>query len=246
MSKRISSKEIGAASETLSSLILLKKYSYMREAVQMVLGGLLLPILADRDEIDLEDPSVSLFLEKYSKKNIRKMLNHEVVEVEVPVEVTLETVIRKRLKYRRIRNEVKKLKRKKGPLTPLGRDTLIQWWNQNQKLVPSDDPICVILTERVNNIGDCPYPISNMQISGYFSLLCRMGLETESDRTAFFMSTRMKGLHTLTPRYSDELIETIRKNWKRGKKDKEKRIKDHNMIMKMRDEGNYKPIIAKG
>lgn len=243
MPKRISSKEISEASETLSGLIVQKKYSHMKEAVQIVLGGLLLPILSDRDEIDINDPNVTFFLSKYSRENIKKMLNFETVEV--PVEITLETVIRKRLKYRRIRNEVKKLKRKKGPLTPLGRDMLIQWWNKNQRLIPSDDPICVVLTEQVNNIKGCPYPISNMQISGYFSLLCRMGLETEADRITFFTNTRMKGLHTFMPRYSNELIEVIKKNWLKTKKDKKQREKDHEKITKMRDEGNYKPIIAK-
>lgn len=240
--KNITANNISAASEILSGLILQRKYAHMREAVQIVLGGLLLPILADQNEIDTEDPNVAFFLEKYSRKNIDRMLNPE--PIEIPVEIPIEIIIKERPKFRRLRNDVSKLKRKKRPLSPLARDTMIKWWNENQKLVPSDDPVCVVLTERINKLEDSEYPLSNMQISGYFSLLCRMGLETETDRMLFFNETRMKGYHTLMPIYTPEFIEAIEDNWLRMKKDKRDRIRDHNLMIQLRNNGEYKPVIA--
>lgn len=242
MPKKSLSKIISETSETLSGLILQKKYAHMREPVQIVLGGLLLPILADLGELDTDDPNVSFFLEKYSRDNIKKILNPD--PIQIPVEVPIEIIIKERPRFRRLREDVCKIKRKKRPLSPIARNTLIKWWNDNQKLVPSDDPICVILTERVNKLEKTQYPISNMQISGYFSLLCRMGLETEIDRMLFFRDKISKGYHTLMPKYTPELIELIKENWLRMKKEKADRVRDHNTIIKLRNIGRYKPIIA--
>jgi hypothetical protein len=170
------------------------------------------------------------------------MLNPE--PIEIPVEIPIEVIIRERPKFRRIREKIKKVKRKRRPLTPFARDTMIEWWNENQKLVPSDHPICVTLTEEINKEENFGYPLSNMQISGYFSLLCRMGLETEEDRLKFFTDTKMKGLHTLMPLYTPEFLEVIEENWRKMKEEKLKRIEDHNLIRQLRDIGEYQPVIA--
>jgi hypothetical protein len=233
---------IQIACDTLSELVLQKKYAHMREPVQMILGGLLLPILVDRGALDTSDPDISFFLNRYSKDNINKMLNPE--PIEVPLEIPIEVIIRERPKFRRIREKVKKVKRKRRPLTPQARDAIIKWWNENQKLVPSDIPICVIITEKINKEENLEYPLSNMQTSGYFSLLCSMGKVSEEERIKFFNETIEYGLHTLMPVYTPEFMEVIEENRRRMKIEKSARMKDHYRIRQLRKDGEYKPVIA--
>lgn len=239
----ITAQDISRTSEILTELILKRKYIYMRQPVQMVLGGLLLPLLIDQGELDPNDPDIKIFLEKYSKDAIDQMLNPE--PIEIPVEIPLEIIIKERPKFRVLKGTIKKKKRKKRSLTPLARDVLIEWFNRNQKLIPSDDPICVILTEKINNMQPRCRKISNMQISGYFSMLCQRAVDLDEEkRNKFFQQKMDQGLHTKMPYYSDAFLQEIKENWIRVKMDKYARKIDHEKIKQMKEEGNYRPIIA--
>lgn len=229
--------EINNVSEILKRLTLQGKFSHMKLPVQTILGGMLIPKLVDLGEVSKKNPEVSSVIKEYSKKKVKKMLS--------PDPMVLKKVVHEKPVYRRLKDGgINKVKRIKRELDPTGRDILIRWWNTNQRLIPKDDPVCVTLTDQLNSINTTDEPLSPMQISGYFSHLCRMGLRTKFDRIDRLTKSKKRGAHSIMPLYSEELLEAIYDNWERERKNENNREVDHEKIRLLRETGAYKPIIA--
>jgi len=238
----VSAREIDLASDILGRLVLSAKFSHMKVHIQAIMGGVMLPKLIDLGEIDPDDPDVKQLVDAYSKTEVKKLLNPDPVAVEVPIEV--EKIIHERPIYRRIKNGVNKEKRIQRGLDPAGRDILIRWWNVNQRLIPKDDPVCVTLTDQVNSLNPNNEPLSPMQISGYMSHLCRMGLRVAEERDDRLRKSMSRGDHTVMPRYTPELIRMIQDNWEIERKLEETRAQDHARLIAQRAQGVNKPVAA--
>jgi hypothetical protein len=234
--KPVTSKEIDIVSKILGRLVIQGQNAHMKVPVQAIMGGLLLPTLVKNGGVDKSAPEVAGLLEEYSKKNIKQMLS--------PDPITVTEVVHERPVFRRIKTDVHKEKRIKRELDPAGRDILIRWWNVNQRLIPDNDPVCVTLTAQVNSRHPNEEPLSSMQIAGYFSHLCRMGLRTEEDREDRFMRSMKRGAHKVMPKYTQELLGAIKENWERERANEAARPMDHAKLLKLREKGINKPVIA--
>ena len=171
-------------------------------------------------------------------REVKKKLN--------PDPVIVQDVIHERPVFRRLKSGVAKQKRFERELDPAARDVMIRWWNTNQRLVPKDDPVCATLTEQINALTPNEEPLSPMQISGYFSHLCRMGLKTEDERLVRFNKSIERGAHSIMPKYSKELEAAIFENWEHERKNEEARKKDHQAMREQRNNGeDHKPVIAR-
>ena len=242
----VSAEEIAKAAETLQKLVLSGKATHMRTHVQTLIGGLALPEMVKKGLVDASDPAIKEALKKYSRTEIKKQLSPE--PITVPVEVEVETVVHEQPVYRRLKNGLKKQKRKQRSLDQMSRDVMIRWWNANQRLVPKDDPVCVTLTDQINAImdkkGDKLAPLSPMQISGYFSHLCRMALRTTADREIVLSRSIKNGNFSVVPRFSQELIDAVQENWERERANDDAMVVDHRKLAMMRINGVKKPLIA--
>jgi len=238
----VSVEDINKVTEILGKLVLQGKFVHMKMTVQSILGGLLLPHLVDKGAVPADDPSVMELIAKYSREEVKKLLNPDPIPVEV--EKIVETIIHDRPVFRRIKSSVNKEKRIQRKLDPAGRDILIRWWNVNQRLIPNDDPVCVTLTDQVNSINPNDKPLSPMQIAGYFSHLCRMGLRTEIERTDNLNRAIKRGFHSVMPEYTQPLIEAIKENWERERALEATRAADHAKLLELRANGSNKPVIA--
>ena len=232
----VTANEIDKVTEILGKLVLQGKFAHMKTHVQSIMGGLMLPQLVDLGKVDATDPAVSELLKSYSKPAVKKMLNPE------PVKVT--EVIHERPVFRRLKNGVNKEKRIKRELDPAGRDILIKWWNVNQRLVPKDDPVCATLTAQVNALHPNDEPLSSMQIAGYFSHLCRMGLKLPEERDDRLFRSMERGDHSVMPKYTQELLDAIKENWERERANEAARHGDHARMKIARDKGIHAPVIA--
>ena len=236
----VSAKEVSMVAEVLGKLVLQAKYAHMKVPVDTIIGGLLLPNLVDQGAVSANDPAVLNMMDAYSKEKVKSQLNPQPISVEKILEITKERPV-----FRRIKDVVHKESRIQRELDPTGRDHLIRWWNANQRLIEKDDPVCVQLTEEVNAMNPEDEPLSAMQIAGYFSHLCRMGLRVEEDRKARFEASRRRGAHTVMPVYTQKVLDAIMIHWEKERAEEQQRIADHEQLKAMRAQGIYKPILAK-
>lgn len=235
--KKVTVEEINTASDILARLLIQGKYAHMKIPVQTILGGLLIPNLVDLGEVDPNDPQVVKLLGSYSKVEIKKQLNPEPVVVKQFVGENGDRPI-----YRRREHSVNKVKRIERELDPGARDIMNKWWNTNQRLVPKEDPVCAILTAQINALNPSIEPLSSMQIAGYFSSLCRLGLKTAVDRDRLISLAMRKGRYAIAPKFSLELLKAIEENWEFERKNEEARVKDQAKINKLIEKGEYRPV----
>jgi hypothetical protein len=242
-STEVSAKELGVVTEVLRKLSLQAKFSHMRVPVQAIMGGILLPKLIDLGQVDGDDPKVQKLLDNYSKKNVRELLNPDPITVEI--EKIIEQVVYERPIYRRLKSGVNKQILKERKLDTMSRDVIIRWWNVNQRLVSKDDPVTVTLTAQINALYSDDIPLAPMQLPGYFSHLCRMGLRTEEDRERVFDASMYRGDHTVRPLYSQKILDEILENWEFQRKLEQNMGEDHAELAELREKGLHVPLIAR-
>jgi len=238
---KINDQDISHATEVLGKLILQSKYAHMKTHVQGIIGGLLLPYLVDIGSID-EDDQVKVLMEAYAKEKIKELLNPD--PITIPIEQIVERIRYARPVFRRIKTEVKKVKRMERELCSADRDILIRWWNVNQRLVTKEDPVCPTLADQCNAATKSNEPICAMQVAGYFSHLCRIGLRTDTERTKIFERSIKRGAHTITPRYSFSLQDAILKNWEKERANEAARGIEQEELRTRRAQGIRTPVIA--
>jgi hypothetical protein len=140
-------------------------------------------------------------------------------------------------KFRRLKdNGVAKVKRFERELECLDRDIIIRWWNNNQRLVPADDPVCVTLANEINSTGTT-VKLSSMQVAGYLSHLCRLGKLTHIDRQVRISRTVKRGDISVIPEYSRPLLNAIVENWEHERQDEALRAQAHAQMRAARAEG---------
>lgn len=223
----LTTKEVEKVTVLLEKLVVQGKFSHLKGAVDTLISGALIPTLIEQGQLDPNDPEVA-----------------ELMKMQPAQEVT--RVVKERKVYRRIKeNGVNKEINKKRELSTAGRDVLIRWWNVNQRLIPDGDPVCVTLAAQVNALTPKEEPLSNMQIAGYFSHLCRMGLRTEEDREERFRRSKKRGAHTIIPQYTKSLLDAIYANWEFERKNEEAIHQDHGKMVELREKGIYTPVVAK-
>jgi hypothetical protein len=137
-------------------------------------------------------------------------------------------------KHRRLKNGVEKISRIKRDMSPEDRDHIIRWWNREQRLVPKEDPVCATIAEQLVSGGQ---PLSSMQVAGYFSYLCRMGLWSLAEREARFQRTKTRGHITIIPQYSPGLVALIQINWEREREDERIRTEAHREMRAAKAQG---------
>jgi hypothetical protein len=238
----ITTEELNTVNDVLGRLLLAGEFTHMKLHVQSILGGMLLPQMVNNGDLDGDDENVSKLIEAYSKEKVKALLNPEPLPIEIE-RVVMEKVFERPV-YRRIKHGLNKEKRMVKGLTPEGRDILIRWWNVNQRLVPKEDPVCVTLTGQVNSVNPSDDPLSPMQISGYFSHLCRVGLRIDIEREAVFQRSIKRGDHTVMPKFSQRLIDAIRENWERERALESTRKADHEKLKALREQGSNQKVVA--
>jgi hypothetical protein len=244
--------DINVVTKTLSQLAIRSEFVHMKKPVEMILGGLLIPYLMKQTDVDTSDAGIQKLLGQFTKEKVKAFFNPKAIEreviKEVPVEVEIEKIVEilvtGRPVFRRIKSGVSKEKRIKRTLDTLGRDTLIRWWNVNQRLVPSEDPVCATLTDQVNVQQPMLDPLSSMQIAGYFSHLCRLGRATSGERDARIAAAMERGDITVVPEYSAELMKAIQDNWEKERADEAERSHQHAELLRRRASGDRRPVLG--
>jgi len=212
----------------ITPLVLSAEHAHMKQPWQMILGGLIIPEIVKLDPKVLDsNPGYKKLLAQYDKKKVAEFFTEKIVEkvVEKIVEkpVTKEkivhvptgnpVVVAGKVRYRRLKDDgVKKISRLEREIMLYDRDVIITWWNDNQRLVPDDDPVCKALAEEINIACTGSKPIAAAQIAGYFSHLCRMGLCSADYRTARFKKNMELKNITVMPVYSEKLLKEIKEN----------------------------------
>jgi hypothetical protein len=237
MEKAVTEKEINLAAEVLKRLVVQGKYSHMKAQVQTVIGGLLLPYMASLGPV--KNPEIKKIVKQYSKKSMEE----EMVEMDSTIAALIQDAAERPV-FRRIKEHINKESRKQIGLDTDDRDLLIRWWNVNQRLIDKDDPVCTVLADQTNANHMDREPISAMQVAGYFSHLCRMGLKIEEERKEIFQRSISRGVHTIMPTYSEDLLQQILENWEAERANEKARKEDHNKLIALRMQGIHKPVTA--
>lgn len=233
----ISQKDLEQVSTILEKLTVGGEFSHMKVHVQSILGGMILPELTKKGVIDADDPDVVNLLGEYTKEKIEEKLS--------PAPILVREVVKERKICRRDKkNGVDKVKRFERDLEPSDRDVIIRWWNANQRLIPKDDPICVMLTDQINALNPKEKPLSAMQISGYLSSLCRLALRTEHDRVNVINRNVRRHKYTVRPVFSPNLLRLVEENWEFERRNEKARPKDLVKMRQQREDGDNRPFVA--
>lgn len=206
------------------------EHSHMIKPWEMILGGLVLPVLADIDDTVRNDPHYAEMVARYSKEEVEKFFAPK-VEVQERVKVqTVETVkvIEKIVggagmtrmptlhpteyvggKFRRLKDKVAKVAKKINDIPPEGRDAINSWWNNNQRLTTSGD--CQPIADEINSWGTCQ-TLSAAQVSGWLSWLCRLALKTSEDRYDYVCKALSTGKFSVEPLFTVGLVKMVADN----------------------------------
>lgn len=227
----------------VTRLVLDKKHIHMKKLWEMVLGGLIIPVIAEGNADLIEkNPEFKNLMERYNKKAIKRFLKEAPKEtiIEKKVEVIVPVDDNESL-FRRLKDDgIKKISRKKRELNVIERNAIIEWWNNNQRMIDKNDPVCAEIVDQLHPDGS--RPISPLQIAGFFSLICRKGLKVEGERSEYWNKRLSEGNINLTPIYSEEGLKTIQNIWKLNRKEEAAIEKDHIELRDRRKEGDNTPL----
>ena len=235
------------AAHDITKLILSQEHMHMKEPWEMVLGGLIIPEMVKHQPDVLDKfPEFIDLLKQHSPEKVREFFTPKTVENEVVVEKeVIKEVVKKEIvtvnsngkplpkhtpnadggKHRRLKAGVNKTKKFEREISCSDRDHVLKWWNQNQHLVPKDDPICVRLAEEINlNNTGIDKPIAPAQLSDYVSWLCRLAKGPQKDRDGYTSNAIGGGFITIAPVFSAELMQEVVDNY--NQQQEEKRIRD--------------------
>ena len=170
---------------------------------------------------------------------------HQMVTTVVQNNTAPQMMLVQRTKFRRLKDKgvTKEPTKDLKHLRPAERDTIIRWWNTHQQMVPKEDPVCArIATElnahrRISKLG-------SMQVSGYFSYLCRLGLWTESRRQKRIAKHLRRGQYSVAPVYGPAFIQAIQRNWEQQRADEIQRAQAHVQLRQARAQGQRLRIVA--
>lgn len=226
--------DLHRAAFTITPLITKPEYEHMKQAWEMVLGGLIAPAMLKEDPSAVGE-ALKPLLERYTPEKVRAffMPKKEIVEKRIK-EVVIKKVPTPGEMHRRIKDEVKKVKRADDLFRCADRDIMIRWWNDNQALCPEDDPVCVKMTALINAGRADVKAVYPPQVAGYISHLARMGLRTADEREKVFNRSIKRGKHSVMPVYTEAFIKKIIDNRNAQKAEAAKRAAEHKRIREER------------
>lgn len=229
---------------------IVKTYPHMIDLWRAMLGGYVLPEIAKSEpEMVAGNEKFEALIKEFSKDKIKKMFSKvEIKEVikkaEVPkiVERTVVVSSGEKVVHRRLKSEVHKIKRKKRQLQPHERDMIISVFNDRQDMLDKTSEVCKNLIDAVNDKRDPEDHISAPQLAGYWSSLCRWGLQPKAKRDEWIKKSLKKKTPTFSvaPWYSDSFVAKIRENYRKRKEEASERVKDHAEIKRT---GRRKKVI---
>jgi len=203
------------------------EYLHMLKPWEMVLGGLVLPLMAEMDDTLKSDPQYAELTARYdpaavgaffAEKIVEKVRVEKVVEQQIVEKIvnagtpnrtpTLHGTVKTGDKFRRLKDNVDKKKRKVVDIPPEGRDAINLWWNSNQKLCDMGD--CQPIADQINKAS--AVTLSAAQVSGWLSWLCRLALKTEADRADYFQRAFRLGKFTVIPQFGTRFVQEIANN----------------------------------
>jgi hypothetical protein len=217
--------KIHEALKDISGLIT-KKNKHMKEILNMLIGGLVIPAMVKEDpELIDKNNGFKALMQRYSRTNIENILKgstEKVIEVKkiVEVEKVIEKIVEVNttIKHRRIKTYQNRERKQKRILQPSDRDTIIAWLNAEQRLASRNDPIGDQLADKINTgITDSNSMLAPYQVNGYISHLCRLALN--ADREARIDGYIKRGDMTIRPVYTPEFIKIIEDNYDQARKD---------------------------
>jgi hypothetical protein len=217
--------KIHEALKDISGLIT-KENKYMKEVLNMLIGGLVIPAMVKEDpELIDKNNGFKALMQRYSRTNIENILKgstEKVIEVKkiVEVEKVIEKIVEVNtiIKHRRIKTYQNRERKQKRTLQTSDRDTIIAWLNAEQRLASRNDPIGDQLADKINaGITDPDSMLAPYQVNGYISHLCRLALN--ADREASIDEYIKRGDMTIRPVYTPEFIKIIKDNYDQARKD---------------------------
>jgi len=212
------------------------EHAHMLRPWEMVLGALILPMLAEEDPAVKESGRYAELMARYDKESVEKMFStkeaKEVVErvvervVEVPVgdgaavrKPTLHGTVKSAGKFRRLKDTVNKVSRKRNDIPPEGLDLINKWWNREQRLVEASE--CQRIADEINLLG-AAQPLSASQVSGWLSWLCRLALKTSADREDYIARAVKRRKFSVEPKFPDRLVNEVADNKRRIAEERER------------------------
>jgi len=257
------SKELLNIVKIINPLININEYSHMAPVFEMLVGGLILPVIADGNPNAVSEKDKEM-LKDYTKDKIEALLNPAVIITPSVRSTTSSksTVSTKSLKnstskvlldpdgnpitkdgdkFRRIKTKINKKSRFERALTPKDRDIITTHWNQAQKLVPDNDPVCTKIADEINAKRTLE-PLAPSQIAGYFSHLARVCERGQSYISDYNTRAIKRNFFNVPIIASDAFIDEIHENTLNNKKDETARAIAHAKILEIRSK--YDKIVA--
>lgn len=226
----------------ITNRVITVEHAHMLRPWQMVLGGLILPALAEADPSFAEDAHYAELMARYDKEAVEKVFAAEAVKevvervVEVPVvkyvevpgataarKPTLHQTVKSAGKFRRLKATVAKVSRKRNDIPPEGRDLINKWWNTHQRLVKPGEE-CQAIADEINALNACK-PLSASQVSGWLSWLCRLALKSQADLDNYIARALKVGKFTVIPKFDSQLQMEIANNKQRIAEERERATK---------------------
>jgi len=215
------------------------EFMHLMDIWKAFLGGYVLPEMArqEPDKVAGNKQYEGMILE-YSRDKILAMLKggtekiiekivERVVEKPVVIEKTVLVSSGEQVLHRRLRSTVKKIRRKERDLVSMERDLVIGIFNTRQDMLDKSSETCKNIIESINKTRAPEDKISSYQLAGYWSSLCRWGLDTKAHRDDWITKSMAKGVYSVAPIYSDEFVHKIRVYHEVRKEEAITRAKDH-------------------
>lgn len=221
--------------QTMAGLLGEAKYKHASDIWGVLLAEVVMPAMADISPEVKESSSYKLIVNSKAFKEKKAFIERVLKGEASPKKYNYTS--KSPYPGRRIKGTIKKESRLKRKLNKYDRDFIIQWWNKYQTLVPKEDPQCKFIADKLNKFQPELEPLAPIQVGGFFSHLCRLGLSTMEEREAGIKRMFDRGDTSVVPHYSPELEEMIRNNWEDERKESSIRRKEHAEILEARKTG---------
>jgi len=184
--------------------ILTPEFAHMLPLWKAILGGYVGRTMQKimPDQVDAKRQAM---IDTYNKEAIEKMLNPEKETVEKVVEKVVEKIVyqdnpavdqddNSPFANFRYRKSVNKKSRYKRSLIASERQVIIEQFNTLQKMMDPNDEVCKKINDQLyNQLDDQKEKLSNPQIAGYWSWLCRLVNFAEQHQQEWYKIAVEKG-----------------------------------------------------
>ena len=137
-------------------------------------------------------------------------------------------------KFRRLKDKINKISRKKRELMPEDRDIIHRWWNGAQALITDlkNNPLCATLATKCNNAEHATKALCPAAVAGRISSLARLGLLEPVERDAIIARGLKRKMFSVVPMFSEDLLEEIKQHRAIEAADEKLRTEQHALLKK--------------